>query len=110
MMVRGEPGALADDLSFRARLRETINHLLPPVTQLLPGPVDARRIGPQVFQTIVGARVGIEHMDHDVAVVLHHPFAGLVAFDGGALLAGSAQGGVHFLRERMDLPAAGAGT
>src|SRR5262245_682445 len=73
-------------------------------------PVDPGRVGPQVFQGIILPRVLIEHVKDQVAVVLHHPLAGLVALDAGPLLTGTAQGGIHLFGESVDLPSAVAGT
>src|SRR5712664_338174 len=45
-------------------------------------PVDARRVGPQLFQRVILARVGVEDVNDHVAVILNDPLAGLVALDG----------------------------
>ena len=72
-------------------------------------PVHAPRVGPQVFQAVVLARVGVEDVDDHVAVILHHPFAGFVALDGQRAVAFRVQGGVDFFADGVDLPAAVAG-
>src|SRR5579875_3316071 len=48
-------------------------------------------------------------MDDQVAVVLHHPFAGFVALDGQPAIALFVQGGVDFFADGVDLPSAEAG-
>src|SRR5947209_1495013 len=72
-------------------------------------PVHARGVGPQVLDGVVFARVRVEDVDDHVAVILHDPFAGLVALDGPAPVAALVQGGIHLFADRVDLAAAGAG-
>src|SRR5256885_14532413 len=52
-----------------------------PRARLVSLPGNVRCVGPQVFQRVVAARVGVENVDHHVAVILDDPAAGFVAFD-----------------------------
>src|SRR5438045_7007570 len=75
----------------------------------IPRPVDPWGVFPQLFDAIVFPSLGREQVDDDITVVLHKPLAGLVAFDGKALLADAMQGGVDLLGEGVDLPPGRAG-
>src|SRR5262245_38642647 len=72
-------------------------------------PIDALGVGPEVLQAVVFAGVGVEDVDDDVAVVLHHPLGGRVAFDAEAGVALLVHLGVDLLRQGVDLAAAGTG-
>src|SRR5690348_3760742 len=72
-------------------------------------PVHARRVRPQLLEGVVFAGGRVEDVDDDVAVILDDPLAGLVALDGQAAVPQTVHGGVDFFRDRVDLPAAGAG-
>ena len=67
----------------------------------------ARR--PRVFKGIITARVLIEDVNDDVAVILHHPAARLVALDAQAFFPFGTHERVHFLGKGVDLPTAAAG-
>src|SRR5579871_420900 len=36
-------------------------------------PIDVRRVGPELLERVILAGLRVEHMHHDVAVVLHDP-------------------------------------
>src|SRR5262245_45470233 len=66
-------------------------------------PIHAWRIGPEVFEPVIIAGVLIEDVDHDIAVILHHPAAGLIARNGEAFLPFGAKGRIDLLGQRMYL-------
>src|SRR5262245_40932743 len=72
---------------------------------VVPFPVDPGGVGPEVLQGVVLARLWVEHVDHHVAVVLHHPAARLVALHRMAEVAMLSHGGVYLLGDGVDLPA-----
>ena len=46
-----------------------------------PFPVNSPGVGPEIVERVIAARLLIEQVNDDVAVVLHDPAAGVVAFD-----------------------------
>ena len=65
---------------------------------------------PEVFERVVGPRLGLEQMDHDVAVVEQNPAAFFVSFDSQPAVAHPIfQGVVDFLAHGVELAATGAG-
>src|SRR5829696_10586810 len=92
--------------SGRPRIRLTSRRV---GSRLLAFPVDARGVGPQLFEAVVGSRVRVEHVDQHVPVVLHDPLARLVPLDPHPGVADPAQGVVDLFRQGVDLAAAGAG-
>src|ERR1700730_15366680 len=77
----------------------------PPTSTALP--IQARGIQPQILERIEGAGLRIEEMDDDVAVVLHHPFAGFIALDAEALLSLGSQRRIDLFGDGMNLSSAG---
>src|SRR5262245_53639921 len=65
-------------------------------------PIHVRRVGPEFFQGIIRAGVGIENVHDEIAVVLDHPLAVLVALDGMAFFALALQEGVDLFGDRMN--------
>src|SRR3954468_9552659 len=60
-------------------------------------PVHAPGVGPEILQRVILARLWIEHVDHDVTVVLHDPPAGFVTLDAETAVAFRMEGGVDLL-------------
>src|SRR5262245_10601008 len=72
-------------------------------------PVDAWGVRPELFQCVVLPRLGVEHVDQHVAIVLHDPLAGAVALNPHPPVADAPEGVVDLLRQGVALAAAGTG-
>src|SRR5260370_42359762 len=76
---------------------------------LQPLPIDRGRVGPEIFEPVVAARLRVEEMDGNVAVILHDPLGRRVAFDAQARFSFARHGRVDFFGQGVDLPPTGAG-
>src|SRR5205807_9952440 len=80
--LQNELSAAADTQSEGRPGRQVrYSEAVSPASVAFPLPVHLSRVGPQFLQLVVVAGVRVEHVDHDVAVVLHHPLARLVPLD-----------------------------
>src|SRR5260221_12548498 len=76
---------------------------------LFPLPVDLLGVGPEVFQGVIGPRILVEYMHHDIAVVLHDPPARLVALDAQTLLVLRTHEGIDLFGQRVNFASARSG-
>ena len=65
-------------------------------------PVDARSIGPELLQPVILAGLGVEDVDHEVAVILHDPARRLVALDRTALVIDTSELSAEILNQLAD--------
>src|SRR5262249_492010 len=80
------------------------------VFDLVVLPVNARSVGPEILDGVVFARLRVEDVRHQIAVVLHDPARRLVTLDRKPDVAAVSQRRVDLFGDGVDLPAAGAGS
>src|SRR5438046_5319039 len=71
---------------------------------LQPLPIEWGRVGPEIIEPVVAARLRVEDMDDNVAVILHDPLGRRVAFDAQAGFSFARHGRVDFSGQGVDLP------
>jgi hypothetical protein len=72
-------------------------------------PVNFLSVGPKFVKLVVVTRIGIKDVNNHVAVVLNHPFAGVVAFHAQPGIAHFSHRRVNFFNDRVHLATARSG-